>query len=235
MKPLPGQELSSRFFCIGLITSNHVIRMGLHMILGADPLISKTVDIPVGPHAKDIVARERPRVIIVDLGLSDADPMTVIRELRVASADTRILVLSGLNDSKSIAHALSAGADGVVLHIQPTAVLIAAIESLSGFAPRPMGDQSAQSTDCLIREMPSAKSKDLICSRPIESLTTREREIVVLIAKGFRNKAIGDRLCISDTTVRHHLTAIYSKLHVATRQQLLIMAHKQGLDERAAG
>ena len=235
MNPLLGLESSSQFLCIGLITNNHVFRMGLHMILGADPLISKTIDIPVGPHAMDIVVREKPRVIIIDLGLSDADPVTVIRELRVASIDSRILVLSGLNDSKSIAHALSAGADGVVLHIQPTVVLIAAIESLSGFAPRPLGDRSAQSADCLIREIPSAGSKDRVCSRSIESLTTREREVIVLIARGFRNKSIADRLCISDTTVRHHLTAIYSKLHVASRQQLLIMAHKQGLDERAAG
>jgi DNA-binding NarL/FixJ family response regulator len=234
MQPLINQESSSRFLCVGLITGNHVIRTGLHMILGTDPLISKIVDIPVGVQARDIVVREKPQVIIVDLELSDADPTAVIRELRMASTDTRILVLSGLNDSKSTIDALSAGAEGVVLNVQPPAVLIAAIISLSGFSLGSMGDRSAQSADCLIRDMPSAGSKDLTPPWSIESLTTREREIIVLIAKGLRNKGIADRLCVSDTTVRHHLTSIYSKLQVSSRQQLLIVAHKQGLDERAA-
>jgi DNA-binding NarL/FixJ family response regulator len=235
MQPLINQEPSSRFLCVGLITGNHVIRTGLHMILGTDPLISKIVDIPVGVQARAIVVREKPQVIIVDLELSDADPTAVIRELRMASTDTRILVLSGLNDSKSTVDALSAGAEGVVLNVQPPAVLIAAIVSLSGFALGSMGDRSAQSADCLNRDMPSAGSKDHKPPASIENLTTREREIIVLIAKGLRNKGIADRLCVSDTTVRHHLTSIYSKLQVSSRQQLLIVAHKQGLDERAAG
>lgn len=235
MQPLTNQQPSSRFLCVGLITGNHVIRMGLHLILGTDPLISKIVDIPVGAHARDIIVREKPQVIIVDLDLSDADPSAVIRELRMASTDSRILVLSGLNDSKTIVDALSAGAEGVVLNVQPPAVLIAAIESLSCFAPRPAGDRSAQSADCQISDMSSAESKDLAPTGSIESLTTREREIIVLIAKGLRNKSIADRLYVSDTTVRHHLTSIYSKLHVSSRQQLLIMAHQEGLDGRAAG
>jgi len=232
---LTNQESSSRFLCVGLITGNHVIRMGLHLILGTDALISKVVDIPVGARARDIVVREKPQVIIVDLELSDADPSAVIRELRMVSTDSRILVLSGLNDSKSTVDALSAGAEGVVLNVQPPAVLIAAIESLSGFAQQPVGDRSVQSADCLIGDRSFAGSKDLTPPGSIESLTTREREIIVLIAKGLRNKSIADRLYVSDTTVRHHLTSIYSKLHVSTRQQLLIVAHKQGLDERAAG
>lgn len=235
MQPLTNQESSSRFLCVGLITGNHVIRMGLHLILGTDPLISKIVDIPVGAHARDIVVREKPQVIIVDLDLSEADPSAVIRELRVSFAASRILVLSGLNDSKPTVDALSAGAEGVVLNVQPPAVLIAAIEFLSSFAPRHAGDRSVQSADCQIHDISSAGSKDLVSPESIDSLTTREREIIVLISKGLRNKGIADRLYVSDTTVRHHLTSIYSKLQVSSRQQLLIVAHKQGLDERAAG
>jgi DNA-binding NarL/FixJ family response regulator len=235
MQPLTNQKPSSRFLCVGLITGNHVIRMGLHLILGTDPLISKIVDIPVGVQARDIIVREKPQVIIVDLDLSDADPSAVIRELRMVSTDSRILVLSGLNDPKPIVDALTSGAEGVVLNIQPPAVLIAAIESLSDFSPRSAGDRSVQSADCQIRDMSSAGSKDLAAPGSIESLTSREREIIVLIAKGLRNKSIADRLYVSDTTVRHHLTSIYSKLHVSSRQQLLIMAHQEGLDERAAG
>jgi DNA-binding NarL/FixJ family response regulator len=61
------------------------------------------------------------------------------------------------------------------------------------------------------------------------SLTEREREIIALIGQGLSNKDIADRLCISVITVRHHLTNIFDKLGVATRQKLLIRAHQYGL------
>jgi LuxR family maltose regulon positive regulatory protein len=69
----------------------------------------------------------------------------------------------------------------------------------------------------------------------IESLTSREREVIQSLAKGFTNMQIADRLFISETTVRHHFTAIFSKLHVSNRQQLLIAAHRQGLVEFGTG
>jgi DNA-binding NarL/FixJ family response regulator len=63
----------------------------------------------------------------------------------------------------------------------------------------------------------------------LDILTTREREITHLIGKGLKNRAIADRLCISETTVRHHLTSIFSKLDLRDRQQLLIWAHQRKL------
>jgi DNA-binding NarL/FixJ family response regulator len=68
-------------------------------------------------------------------------------------------------------------------------------------------------------------------SGKIDSLTTREREIIRLIAAGLKNKEVASRLRISDITVRHHLTSIFSKLDVSNRQKLLILAHEHGLVE----
>jgi DNA-binding NarL/FixJ family response regulator len=65
-------------------------------------------------------------------------------------------------------------------------------------------------------------------------LTEREREVIVLIGQGLSNKDIADRLCISVITVRHHLTSIFDKLGVSTRQKLLIRAHQYGLVELTA-
>jgi DNA-binding NarL/FixJ family response regulator len=230
------QELNRPCLRIALISDNHALRMGLRMTLKVHPFMNIiTDDVSAGANAVDIVVRDKPQVIIIDLELSDADPLTLIRGLLSAAADSHILVLSGLVDAKLTREALAAGAEGVVLTIQPPAVLFAAIESLSGFVPRPMGDRPAQSADSLMGDWPSVKSHEPTRQGLIASLTSREWEIIRLIAKGFKNKEVADRLCIAETTVRHHLTSIYSKLHVSTRQQLLIMAHQRGFFDLGAG
>ena len=235
MKPLAIQESSTCSLGIALISNNPVLRMGLHMILKAHPFVSTIDDISLSSQAVDIIVREKPQVVIIDLELSDTDTSELIRKLRSAAADSHILVLSGLNDETLTRGALSAGAEGVVLTIQPPAVLFAAIESLCGYIPNPMASRSTQFATGLISDSPSARSHDLTRAGFIESLTLREREIIRSLAKGFKNKEIADRLCISETTVRHHFTAIFSKLHVSNRQQLLIAAHQQGLVEFGTG
>ena len=98
-----------------------------------------------------------------------------------------------------------------------------------------MDSQPAQFATGLTGGRPSARSNEQRRVGFIESLTTRERQVIQSLAKGFSNMEIADKLCISETTVRHHFTAIFSKLHVANRQQLLIAAHQQGLVEFGTG
>lgn len=236
MPPLPIQESSAHSHSIALISNSPVMRMGLRMILKTHPFVATTInEVSSSSTAMDTIVREKPQVVIVDLELSDGDPLALIRVLRSAAADSYILVLSGLSSETLTRGALSAGAEGVVLTIQPPAVLFAAIESLCGCAPTPMASRPAQSATGLISDRPSARIMDLTRTGFIESLTSREREIIHSLAKGFKNKEIADRLCISETTVRHHFTVIFSKLHVSNRQQLLITAHQQGLVEFGTG
>jgi DNA-binding NarL/FixJ family response regulator len=208
--------------------------MGLRMILNTHSLVSEVDDVPLGAPAVEIVALKRPQVIIVDLELADVNASELIRKLHAASADSNILVLSGLGEEKLIRDAIAAGAEGVVLTIQPPAVLFAAIDSLCGITSRPIDDPPAQSSIGLTHDRSSDRNNDRTQAGFIESLTSRELEIVHFLAKGLKNKQIAERLYISETTVRHHFTAIFSKLHVSNRQQLLIAAHRQGLIEFGA-
>jgi DNA-binding NarL/FixJ family response regulator len=231
MKPLPVQESNTCFPRIALISSNAVMRMGMRMILKTHPFASEIDDVPLGATAVEVVVRKKPQVIIVDLELADADASELIRKLRAAAADSYILVLSGLDDMKLTREALAAGADGVVLTIQPPAVLFAAIESLCGFAPGSRDNRPAQSAIGLISDRYPARSDDRTRTGFNGSLTSRELEIIHSLAKGFKNKQIAERLHIKEATVRRHLTLIFSKMHVSSRQQLLIAAHQQGLIE----
>jgi DNA-binding NarL/FixJ family response regulator len=229
MKPFPIQELNARFPRIALISSNAVTRMGLHMLLKTHPFASEVDDVPLSTNAVEIVIRRKPQVIIVDLEPADADTSELIRKLRAAAKDSHILVLSGLDDANLTREALAAGAEGVVLTIQPPAVLFAAIESLCGLAPRPMDNRPAQSPIGLIGDRSSVRSDDRTQAGLTGGLTSRELEIIHSLARGFKNKQIADRLCIKEATVRRHFTLIFSKMQVSSRQQLLIAAHQQGL------
>lgn len=211
------------------------MRAGLHMILKAHPFASEVDDVLLGANAMETIVRKKPQVIIVDLELADADTSVLIRKLRAAAEDSYILVLSGLDDADLTREALAAGAEAVVLTIQPPAVLFAAIEALCGFPPRPMDHRPAQLAIGLISDESSAISNDRTRAEVFHGrLTSRELEIVHSLARGFKNKQIADRLNIKEATVRRHLTVIFSKMHVSSRQQLLISAHQQGLIEFGA-
>ncbi|NWF72056.1 MAG: response regulator transcription factor [Nitrospirae bacterium] len=201
------------------------------MTLKTHPFASEVDDVPLGAYAVEFVVRKKPQVIIIDMELAEADTSELIRKLRAAAADSHIVVLSGLDDTKLTREALAAGADGVVLTIQPPAVLFAVIESLCGFAAGSVDTRPAQSTIGLINDRSSAKSDDRTQAGFNESLTSRELEIIHSLAKGFNNKQIAERLFIKEATVRRHLILIFSKMHVSSRQQLLITAHQQGLIE----
>src|SRR3979409_513877 len=98
MKLLPIQESNTRFLRIALISSNAVMRMGLHMLLKTHPFASEVDDVLLGANAVEIIVRNKPQVIIVDLELADADTSELIRKLRAAAEGSYILVLSGLDD-----------------------------------------------------------------------------------------------------------------------------------------
>lgn len=196
------------------------------------PCAAAITEVAVSSQAVETVVREKPQLVVVDVKLADADPSELIKALRAAASNPRILVLVGLEDETLTRKALAAGAEGVVFTIQPAAVLCAAlIDSLSRDVPKATALRPAQAHARPISNGPSARSNELKREGFIESLTLREREVLQALAKGLKNVEIADRLCISETTVRHHFTAIFSKLHVSNRQQLLIAAHRQGLVE----
>ncbi len=83
----------------------------------------------------------------------------------------------------------------------------------------------------LLTDMSAATSKSDPDDERIRSLTGREREVVVLVGEGLKSKDVADRLFISPTTVRHHLTSIFAKLEVSDRVELMLFAYRNGLAE----
>jgi DNA-binding NarL/FixJ family response regulator len=180
--------------------------------------------------ALEIAARERPDIILIDLDLYGIHVLKLIKDFKKAAHQSPILVLSGLMEGDLTQKALCSGAAGVVLKVQPPSILIAAIESLCSEGTKDVEPAPQPLERTALPHVPLVSEVDQGIER-MNSLTAREREIIGLIGIGLRNKEIAHRLSISDITVRHHLTNIFSKLDVSDRQKLLVWAHHYHLVE----
>jgi len=227
----PDARRSSRPIKVVIVGDSHITRSGLRRILESQGVIRVLSEANIKRTSADTILQYSPDVVVIDLDPHAADVSEFIRTLTVAPGDAAILVVADLIDHELVRKALTLGASGIVLKIQPPSVLLAAIEELcpayhtsSTSATMSGKDRSNEKERRLVKASDEAKDLALI-----NSLTAREREIIWLIGLGLKNKDIANRLSISDITVRHHLTSIFCKLEIDDRQNLLILAHRYGL------
>jgi DNA-binding NarL/FixJ family response regulator len=165
----------------------------------------------------------RPDVFLLDLDLKHENALDFMADLLATFATSRALVVTGSNDSDAHQRAIKAGAMGIVLKEQASEVLLTAIEKVHA------GEVwlTRQMTAAVLSRIAHAGSDGE--SQKIESLTKREHEIIVLVAQGFKRTEIAEKLFISETTVRNHLTSILSKLGLSDRFELVFYAFRHGL------
>jgi two-component system nitrate/nitrite response regulator NarL len=208
-----------------LIVDDHaIVRAGLRMLIDQNATMKVIGVAGNRSEALSLAASEQPDIIILDILLGDDDGISFLPELREVAPETRVLVLTGLRSSESQRRAMLAGAMGVVLKEHAADVLIKAINKVHEgevWLDRLM-------MGSLLDGMTQAHEVDPEAAK-IASLTDREREVVALIAEGLKNKQIGIRLFISETTVTHHLSSIFSKLGVSDRLELIIYAFRHKL------
>ncbi|HKO42622.1 MAG TPA: response regulator transcription factor [Pyrinomonadaceae bacterium] len=208
-----------------LIVDDHeVVRAGLRMLIDSQPGMKVVAMASNRKEALEAATRESPDLILLDLDLGGENALTFLTELKETAKNSRVLILTGLNDSSAHRRSIKLGAMGVVLKDQAAEVLIKAIRKVhSGevWIDRAMvGD--------VLTEMTRGDKQDSTAAQ-IDSLTDRELQVIKLVAEGLRNKQIGERLYISETTVTHHLSSIFSKLGVSDRLELVIFAFGHNL------
>lgn len=231
---MSGPKRKPATVTIAVISSNHLVRLGLQQILGTTHHIHLVGYAKNGIEADELIAREQPRVILIDME-PEIDVTGLLPKLKQNAPTSKIVLLSGIDDKERTREAFLLGVDGIVLKIQPPAVLIAVIESLCQVATEPTGGKGGGGAPFLSSTpIPSFSDTEPSALKWPGALTEREREVIALIGQGLSNKDIAGRLCISGITVRHHLTNIFDKLGVTTRQMLLIRAHQYGLVELTA-
>lgn len=211
-----------------LINGYALSRAGIQAILSNNPGFDVVGEAENGTDAVALVEQEQPDVILMNIGSNGGiSGIDVIPQLLAISEESRLLVLMGNYDPETQHKAVCSGAIGVITMDKPPAMLIKAIERVH--AGEVWLDRS-MTASVLSALSPAGKAKKADPEEAkIKTLTERELEVIKLVGEGLKNKAIGERLFISEITVHHHLTSIYSKLAVADRLELIVYAYRNGL------
>jgi DNA-binding NarL/FixJ family response regulator len=209
-----------------IIEDHEVVRLGLRHLIEKQPHMKIVGEVTNQADALAIASREKPEIIILDLCLGSEDGADIIPELLRITEESRVIVLTGVRDEETLRRASRLGAMGVIAKDAPSDMLIKAIDRVHA------GELwlNRRLTAALVAEL--RRPGESNCSGEstmIAQLSNRERDIVELIGEGLKNKQIADRLCISETTVRHHITSILGKLQVSDRLELLIFAYRNNL------
>lgn len=210
-----------------MIVDDHaVIRTGLRMLIEQDQTMTVVAMAGTTSEAALLAEREKPDIIVLDLMLGDEDGLEFLPQLCKTSPNSRVLILTGVQSTTSHRLAIRRGAMGIVMKQQAADLLLKAIRKVH--AGEVWIDRSMMSS--VLSDVRNERHEEADPEAgKINSLTPREREVIALVSEGLKNKLIGERLFISETTVTHHLSSIFSKLDVSDRLELIIYAFRYGL------
>jgi two-component system, NarL family, nitrate/nitrite response regulator NarL len=211
-----------------LIVDDHaVLRFGLRALLESQQHLIVVGEASDRSSALALAISKQPDIILLDLDLGNDNGFDLLPSLLDLAPNTRVIVLTGMRDPAAHERVVLLGAMGVVLKETALELIIKAIDKVH--AGEVWLDRTLIASILNTRNRANSSQEQNARDAKIAALTDREREVVGLIAQGLRNKAIAERLVISEATVRNHLTSIFSKLEVADRFELVVFAYQNNL------
>jgi NarL family two-component system response regulator LiaR len=209
-----------------LIVDDHeVVRSGIRAFLEAQPDITIVGEAKSGEDAIRLSLEHIPDVVLMDLVMAKMDGVEATREVKDASPRTQIVVLTSYHEDEYIFPSLQAGAISYILKDAKMEDLAEAIRR----AAEGEATLHPRVASRVIHEIQGTNGKAL---NPYSELTTREMEVLKLIANGLSNSEIAHDLVISENTVKGHVSNILSKLHLADRTQAAVFAWQKGIVRR---
>jgi DNA-binding NarL/FixJ family response regulator len=211
-----------------LVDDQRVIRDGLGMLLRLLPDIELVGSAEDGQQAIDLVAREEPDVVLMDLRMPRMDGIRATQRIRQAHPTVKILALTTYADDESVLGALRAGASGYLTKDAGADDIAQAVATVA--SGQMVLDPAAQARVLQQLHASAATSEHRSTASAIaDNLTQREVEILVLIAQGLSNSEIAERLVVSEATVKTHINHIFTKTGVRDRAQAVTYAFRSGL------
>lgn len=201
---------------VALVDDHAVIRAGLQQLLAGTTDIEVVATAENGAQALEVVRRERPDVVLMDLQMPEVDGVAATRMIMAENLGVDVLVLTSFSDGERIVAALDAGAVGYLLKDADPEDVLQGIRAVSrGESPI---DPKAARTLLGVR-----------AGSTQTQLTARETEVLKLVKDGLANKQIARRLDISERTVKAHLTSAFARIGVTDRTQAALWAQRTGL------
>jgi DNA-binding NarL/FixJ family response regulator len=211
-----------------VIAEDHtILREGLRSLLSSSQDFEIVGEAEDGHMAIQCVEKCKPDLILMDLSMPRMNGMDAIREIKRGFPDTKILVLTVHKTEEYILATFKAGADGYILKDSTHSELMMAIKNILSGKRYISPGISDKVLEGYLEERKTLKART-----SWETLTQREREILKLIAEGYKNKEIADYLCISPKTVEKHRSNLMEKLNLHNVQALTAFAIEKGLVSR---
>ena len=207
-----------------LIADDHtIVRSGVRLLLQAEPDIEVVGEALNGDEALALAESLRPDVVLMDIAMQGTDGLAATREIKAAFPNIHVLALTMHRSDEYFFEMLKAGASGYVLKGAETNELIGAIRAVARgevFLYPSMAKQ-------LLQDYLNRLDERQASLQP--SLTPREKEILRLLAEGYSNKEIAERLIVSPSTIHSHRTNLMQKLNLTSRHELIRYARERGL------
>jgi DNA-binding NarL/FixJ family response regulator len=197
-----------------LIVDDHeVVREGLRLSLSRSPHIRVIGEAPDGATAVALTERRKPDVVIMDVRMPGMDGLEATKQITAQTPDSAVLIFTAYSERSLLSRGLESGAKGYILKEAPHESLLRAIEKVAG------GETYVDPA-----LMPAFFTKDRE-----DMLTTREREILKLLADGMSNSDVAGKLYISQETVKSHVRHILTKLEADTRTHAVAIALREAI------
>jgi len=207
---------------VAIVDDQAMVRAGFRMIVQSQPDMQVAGEAADGQEAIDLVHKERPDVVLMDIRMPRLDGIAATRQV---TSTTRVVILTTFELDEYVFDALAAGASAFLLKAAPPEDLIKAIRVVA------QGDAllAPSVTRRLIEEFAKRPEPAPRKSKELETLTEREHEVLREVARGLTNAEIAQRLHVSETTVKTHVAHLLDKLDLRDRVQAVILAYEAGL------
>jgi len=212
-----------------VVADDHpIFRDGLCKLLALEEDFEVVAQAQDGRQVLEVLQQSEPDILLLDLKMPGLDGLATLQRLQASRNKTRVIVLTASDDKNEFVQAMKLGTSGIVLKQTATELLIKSIRKVHA------GEiwLDSHTTAAVIRtfvaaeEAPGPPGIPQVTSRERERspLSQREREIVALVAQGFKNKEMAEKMFISEQTVKNHLHNIFDKLGVSDRLELALYA-----------
>ncbi len=202
-----------------------IVRSGIRNELAEHADIQVVGEAVNGDEALALTETLQPEVLLLDINMPGLRAVEVVRRLRARQPALRVVVLSAYGDNEHVVALLSAGARGYILKDEDPAVIVQALRAVTQgvFWLSPGVARVVEQT----MQSPTVETPD-------KMLTRRELEVLQMMARGCDNQHIAESLCVTEATIKFHVSHIYDKLRVNSRVEAVLYAARQGWVELGA-
>jgi DNA-binding NarL/FixJ family response regulator len=209
-----------------IVESRELLGIGIREVLDRAPGIEIVAQVQSPDEAMPVIDAAAPDVVLVDVP-QEADGAEAVRRLHQGAPDSPLVVLGGEDDDASIIEAMEVGATAHVAEVAEPAELVSTIRRVA-VGEDPLKDELVARPDIVERILDNVRDTIMADRESTNPLTTRELEVLALVAGGLRNREIAQTLAVSEQTVKNHLSTVLHKFGVPNRTQAAAYAVRHG-------